>query len=128
MKKLLATTALISAIATSATAMDWSWENEITAEYMVDIEKTSIVYEPEMTIDVIADWAVDIGTTIPVYDSTADDSLVVFDTLEDGSRPNINLEVNYAGIRDNIELYGKTHWDIDKAERGEITVGMSFKF
>ena len=40
MKNLLATTALVSAIATSATAMDWSWENEITAEYMVDAEKT----------------------------------------------------------------------------------------
>ena len=128
MKNLLATTALISAIATSATAMDWSWENEITAEYMVDAEKTSIVYEPEMTIGIVADWAVDIGTKIPMYDSTATDSLVAFDILDDGSRPNINLEVNYGGLGENIELYGKTHWDIDEAERGDITVGASFKF
>ena len=32
MKTLLATTALIGAFATSASAIDWSWENEITAE------------------------------------------------------------------------------------------------
>ena len=104
MKNLLATTALISAIATSATAKDWSWENEITAEYMVDAEKTSVVYEPEMTIGIVADWAVDIGTKIPMYDSTATDSIVLFDNLDDGSRPKINFELNYAGIADNVEL------------------------
>ena len=128
MKNLIATTALICAMTTSATAMDWSWENEITAEYMVDAEKTSIVYEPEMTIGIVADWAVDIGTKIPMYDSTAKDSIVLFDNLDDGSRPNINLEVNYGGLADNVELYGKTHWDIDDGERGEVTVGMSFSF
>ena len=128
MKNLIATTALISAIATSATAMDWSWENEITAEYMVDAEKTSIVYETEMTIGIVADWAVDIGTKIPMYVSTATDCIVLFDNLDDGSRPNINLEVNYGGLGENIELYSKTHWDIDEGERGEVTVGMSFSF
>ena len=128
MKNLIATTALIGAMTTSATAMDWSWENEITAEYMVDAEKTSIVYEPEMTIGIVADWAVDIGTKIPMYDSTATDSIVLFDNLDDGSRPNIDFEINYAGIADNVELYGKTHWDIDEAERGDITLGASFKF
>ena len=40
--------------------------------------------------------------------------------------PNINFEVNYGGFGDNIQLYGKTHWDIDAEERGEVTVGMSF--
>mgnify|MGYP003318699686 CR=1 FL=1 len=128
MKNLIATAALVSAIATSATAMDWSWENEITAEYMVDAEKTSIVYEPEMSIGIVADWAVDIGTKIPMYDSTATGSIVLFDNLDDGSRPNIDFEINYAGIADNVELYGKTHWDIDEAERGDITLGASFKF
>ena len=128
MKNLIATAALVSAIATSATAMDWSWENEITAEYMVDAEKTSIVYEPEMTIGIVADWAVDIGTKIPMYDSTAKDNIVLFDNLDDGTRPNINFEVNYGGLADNVELYGKTHWDIDEGERGEVTVGMSFSF
>ena len=128
MKNLIATTALVSAIATSATAMDWSWENEITAEYMVDAEKTSVVYEPEMTIGIAADWAVDIGTKIPMYASTATDSIVLFDNLDDGSRPNLNFEVNYGGLADNVELYGKTHWDIDEAERGDITLGATFSF
>ena len=128
MRNLLATTALVSAIATSATAMDWSWENEITAEYMVDAEKTSIVYEPEMTIGIVTDWAVDIGTKIPMYDSTSKDSVVLFDSLEDGSRPNIDFELNYGGLADNIELYSKTHWDIDEGERGEVTIGATFSF
>ena len=66
MKNLIATTALVSAIATSATAMDWSWENEITAEYTVDAEKTSVIYEPEMTIGIVADWAVDILSLIHI--------------------------------------------------------------
>ena len=90
---------------------------------MVDAEMTCIVYEPEMTIGIVADWAVDIGTKIPMYDSTATDSIVLFDNLDDGSRPNINFELNYAGIADNVELYRKTHWDIDEAERGDITLG-----
>ena len=128
MKNLLATTALVSAIATSATAMDWSWENEITAEYSVDAEKTIMDYEPEMNISLTQDWGIDIGTKIPLYDSTATDSIVVFDLLDDGSRPNINLEVNYGGLYENIEIYGKTHWDIDEGERGDITIGTSFKF
>ena len=128
MKNLLATTALVSAIATSATAMDWSWENEITAEYSVDAEKTIMDYEPEMNISLTQDWGIDIGTKIPLYDSTATDSIVVFDLLDDGSRPNINFEVNYSGLYENIEIYGKTHWDIDEGERGDITLGTSFKF
>ena len=47
--------------------------------------------------------------------------------LDEGSRPkHRNFEVNYGGSGDNIQLYGKTHWDIDAEERGEVTVGMSF--
>ena len=40
--------------------------------------------------------------------------------------PNINFEVNYGGSGDNIQAYGKTHWDIDKEDPGEVTVGASF--
>ena len=127
MKILLATTALIGAFATSASAIDWSWENEITAEYAVDAEKTSMVYEPEMTIGLATDWELDIGTKIHIYDSTADDSFMLFDTLEDGSRPNLEFEVTY-DVRENLELYGKTQWDIDDAERDEVTIGASFSF
>tara|TARA_A100000164_G_scaffold322584_1_gene305877 strand:+ start:432 stop:815 length:384 start_codon:yes stop_codon:yes gene_type:complete len=127
MKTLLATTALIGAFATSASAIDWSWENEITAEYAVDAEKTSMVYEPEMTIGLATDWELDIGTKIHIYDSTAKDNFMLFDTLEEGSRPNLEFEVTY-DVRENVELYGKTEWDIDDAERDEVTIGMSFSF
>ena len=67
-------------------------------------------------------------TAVAIMTIYIQDSIVLFDNLDDGSRPNIDFEVNYAGIADNVELYGKTHWDIDEAERGEITVGASFKF
>ena len=127
MKTLLATTALIGAFATSASAIDWSWENEITAEYAVDAEKTSMVYEPEITIGLATDWELDIGTKIQIYDSTAKDNFMLFDTLEEGSRPNLEFEVTY-DVRENVELYGKTEWDIDDAERDEVTIGASFSF
>ena len=127
MKTLLATTALIGAFATSASAIDWSWENEITAEYAVDAEKTSMVYEPEMTIGLATDWELDIGTKIQIYDSTAKDNFMLFDTLEEGSRPNLEFEVTY-DVRENLELYGKTEWDIDDSERDEVTIGASFSF
>ena len=128
MKILLATTALIGAFATSASAIDWSWENEITAEYAVDAEKTSMVYEPEMTIGLATDWELDIGTKIHIYDSTAkDDNFMLFDTLKEGSRPNLEFEVTY-DVRENVELYGKTEWDIDDSERDEVTIGASFSF
>ena len=127
MKTLLATTALIGAFATSASAIDWSWENEITAEYAVDAEKTSMVYEPEITIGLATDWELDIGTKIQIYDSTAKDNFMLFDTLEEGSRPNLEFEVTY-DVRENLELYGKTEWDIDDSERDEVTIGASFSF
>ena len=132
MNRLLATVALLGAFtSTSAFAevgISWAWNNEVTAEYSVDAEKTIMDYEPEMNISLTQDWGLDIGTKIPLYDSTATDSVVAFDVLDEGSRPNINFEVNYGGFGDNIELYGKTHWDIDAEERGEVTVGMSFSF
>ena len=127
MKTLLATTALIGAFATSASAIDWRWENEITAEYAVDAEKTSMVYEPEITIGLATDWELDIGTKIHIYDSTAKDNFMLFDTLEEGSRPNLEFEVTY-DVRENLELYGKTEWDIDDSERDEVTIGASFSF
>ena len=102
MNRLLATVALLGAFtSTSAFAeggISWAWNNEVTAEYSVDAEKTIMDYEPEMNISLTQDWGIDIGTKIPLYDSTATDSIVVFDLLDDGSRPNINVEVNYGGL------------------------------
>ena len=130
MNRLLATLALIGASTTSAYAegISWQWNNEVTAEYSVDAEKTILDYEPEMEIGLAPDWSLDIGTKIPLYDSTAIDSVRIFDTLDEGNRPNIDFEVTYGGFGENIEVYGKTHWDIDKEDRGDVTVGMSFSF
>ena len=54
MNRLLATVALLGAFtSTSAFAeggISWAWNNEVTAEYSVDAEKTIMDYEPEMNI------------------------------------------------------------------------------
>ena len=86
-----------------------------------------MVYEPEITIGLATDWELDIGTKIHIYDSTAKDNFMLFDTLEEGSRPNLEFEVTY-DVRENLELYGKTEWDIDDSERDEVTIGASFSF
>jgi hypothetical protein len=99
----------------------------VTAEYAVDAEKTTLVYEPDLDISVRPDWTLSFGTTISMYDSSATDSVTVFDVLDDGSRPDLDIELEWA-IRENTEAYAKTSWDIDSSERKDITLGMSFSF
>lgn len=129
MNRLLATLALIGAFTTSAYAEGkiWSWSNEITAEYAVDAEKTTLIYEPDLDISVRPDWTLSLGTVISMYDSSASDSVTLWNVLEDGSRPDLDMELSWA-VRANTEAYAKTSWDIDDAERKDITIGMSFSF
>ena len=48
-------------------------------------------YEPRNEHRPTQDWGPDIGTKIPLYDSTATDSVVAFDVLDEGSRPKHQL-------------------------------------
>ena len=112
------------------TVAELSHSHDVTAEYSVDNEKTIMHYEPEI------EWNQDqlglsIGTLISIYDSSATDSFMLFDTLDEGNRPNINVELTY-NMGDMIplplEVYGKTGWDIDASERKDIKLGATISF
>ena len=112
------------------TVAELSHSHDVTAEYSVDNEKTIMHYEPEI------EWNQDqlglsIGTLISIYDSSATDSFMLFDTLDEGNRPNINVELTY-NMGDMIplplEVYGKTGWDIDASERTDIKLGATISF
>ena len=112
------------------TVAELSHSHDVTAEYSVDNEKTIMHYEPEI------EWNQDqlglsIGTLISIYDSSATDSFMLLDTLDEGNRPNINVELTY-NMGDMIplplEVYGKTGWDIDASERTDIKLGATISF
>ena len=73
-----------------AEGISWAWNNEVQ-QYSVDAEKTIMDYEPRNEHRPTQDWGLDIGTKIPLYDSTATDSIVAFDVLDEGSRPKHQL-------------------------------------
>ena len=107
-----------------------SHNHDVTTEYSVDNEKTIMKYEPEI------EWNRDqlelsISTLISIYDSSATDSFMLFDTLDEGSRPDVNLELTYDMgdmILLPVEVYGKTSWDIDASERKDIKLGATISF
>lgn len=112
------------------TVAELSHSHDVTAEYSVDNEKTIMHYEPEI------EWNQDqlglsIGTLISIYDSSATDSFMLFEMLDEGNRPNINVELTY-NMGDMIplplEVYGKTGWDIDASERTDIKLGATISF
>ena len=131
MKLLSSLTAFLAVLLFATyTVAELSHSHDVTAEYSVDNEKTIMHYEPEI------EWNQDqlglsIGTLISIYDSSATDSFMLFDTLDEGNRPNINVELTY-NMGDMIplplEVYGKTGWDIDASERTDIKLGATISF
>ena len=107
-----------------------SHNHDVTTEYSVDNEKTIMKYEPEI------EWNRDqlelsISTLISIYDASATDSFMWFDTLDEGRRPDGNLELTYDMgdmILLPVEVYGKTSWDIDASERKDIKLGATISF
>ena len=131
MKLLSSLTAFLAVLLFATyTVAELSHSHDVTAEYSVDNENTIIKYEPEI------EWNQDqlslsIGTLISIYDSSATDSFMLFDTLDEGNRPNINLELTYDMgdmIPLPVEVYGKTSWDIDTSERKDIKLGATISF
>ena len=131
MKLLSSITAFLAVLffATNTVA-ELSHSHDVTAEYSVDNENTIMHYEPEI------EWNHDqlelsIGTLISIYDSSATDSFMLFEMLDEGNRPNINVELTY-NMGDMIplplEVYGKTGWDIDASERTDIKLGATISF
>ena len=132
MRKTLIALATLFA-ATTAQAADLapglSLDTEIKAFRTMDAERNQITIEPEVRWEPTVDGALSltVGTLVSAYDSDATDSVTLFDTLDEGSRPNIDLGVYYT-LNNGAELYGETAWDIDAEDRTDVEVGVSFKF
>ena len=130
-KTLIALAALFAA--TTAQAADLapglSLDTELKAFRSIDAERNQITIEPELrwvpTVD--GPLSLTVSSLISAYDSNAADEFTILDTLEDGSRPNIDFGAYYAASP-NATIYGETSWDIDAEDRGEVEVGVSFKF
>jgi len=106
-----------------------SLDTEIKAFHKVDAETSHITVEPELRYT-HADGPLSVygSTLVTAYDgAAADDNFVLFDVLDEGSRPDITLGAEYT-INANAMVYGETTWDVDASDRGEIEVGLSFNF
>lgn len=131
-KTLIALAALFAA--TSAHAVDLApgvvLETEVKAWHEVDAEKNYLTINPEV------EWTpnagaltLSVGTVVTAYETDAgtDSSFILFDALEEGSRPNIDLGAEY-DLGNGAELFGETSWDVDAEDRTELKVGVSFTF
>lgn len=118
---------------TAAMALDitpnLSLDTEVKAFHKVDAHTQHITIEPEFNWKPIGDATTfSVGTIITGYDSSlTGDHFVLFDAVEDGSHPDLNLEVNHM-LQPGLTVYGKTKWDFNIAEREEIEAGLSWKF
>jgi len=133
MRKTLALCALLATTVTTAQAADLApgvtLDTEIKAWHKVDAETNHITINPEVN------WTpnsgpltLSVGTVITAYDSSlAGDSFILFDTLDDGSRPNIDFGADYA-ISGNTTAFAETSWDIDNSDRTELSVGVKITF
>ncbi len=136
MKKIIATTSLMAALATSAGAVDLalpglSLDTEVKAWHMVDAETNHITINPEMNWQPAPDGALtlSLGTVITAYetDHASGDDFAIINMLDEGQRPDLDLEATYM-LGNGGELFANTKWDIDNSERKEINVGVSFNF
>ena len=129
MKKVLLATA-IAALGTSASAADLGWglalNNDVTTEYNVDAEHFDVTWAPEVSYTIpMAPVELTAGATVKVWNTT--DEFALTDTFEEGSRPNLDLGASM-DISDNLEVYGKTAWDLNDSELEDIVVGATFSF
>ena len=103
-----------------------SFGGELKSLYNVDKSTTSVTVKPS-AIYGIGKTELEVSSVISAFDSTATDNMTLFNTLEKGSRPTIDLSATY-NWTDSLELEAKSSWDIDAAARGDITIGATFNF
>ena len=127
MKQLAVAGLVLALSSTSAMSAEiWgglSLDNEVNGEYNIDQEDLTINWTPEVGFST---WNIDLAVSskIPVW---AKDELALADVLEEGSRPNIDMSATYV-LTEGWEVYGKTHWDIDESEMGDIKIGATLNF
>ena len=99
---------------------------ELKSLYNLDKSTTSVTVKPSATYG-IGKTELEVSSVISAFDSTATDNIVLFDTLEKGSRPTIDLSATY-NWTDSLELEAKSSWDVNAAARGDVTIGATFNF
>lgn len=123
--KYLLTTVAAAVVATSASAgvdlgNGLSFGGEVVAERNVDQSDSTIVVTPELTYtrDLLE---ITLGTDLSVYDNE-----FVLDTTFQ-TKPTLDLGVSY-DLREDLELYGNTSWDLETETRGDLVIGAKFSF
>ena len=103
-----------------------SFGGEANAEYNTETSSMAVTLTPEANYALGA-TTFTLSSALSVYDSTASDKWAITNVLEKGSRPDLDLGVTY-DLRDDLEVYANTGWDIDAEKRKDVTVGVTFSF
>jgi len=122
--KVITTAAAAALLSTAVSAADigsgLSVGAEVDANWQVDAEALTMTLTPEMAY---SNWGNEftVSTDLDIWSAEEFQLGNSFDGMV------LDFEVTRPWIS-NIELYAKTSWDIDAAERGEISVGGKFSF
>ena len=123
------TTLLAAAFAVIGTPMladGLSFGGEVETEYNMDAQKMTVILSPETRYEMGA-ATFTLSSDLSIYDSSAVDSWTATNLLEEGSRPDIDVTVEYK-LQDGLTVYGETGWDIDAKDRKDVIVGVNFAF
>ena len=123
------TTLLAAAFAVIGTPMladGLSFGGEVETEYNMDAEKMTVILSPETRYEMGA-ATFTLSSDLSIYDSSAVDSWTATNLLEEGSRPDLDVTVEYV-LQDGLTVYGETGWDIDAKDRKDVIVGVNFAF
>jgi len=99
---------------------------ESTAEYNADQEHMTLTLTPKATY-AFGQMDFTASSELSMYDSAAADHFAVANLLEEGSRPDLDIEATYY-LQGGLSVFAKTGWDIDASERKDIIVGATFAF
>lgn len=123
------TTLLAAAFAVIGTPMladGLSFGGEVETEYNMDAEKMTVILTPETRYEMGA-ATFTLSSDLSIYDSSAVDHWTAMNLMDEGSRPDIDVEVTYK-LQDGLTVYGETGWDIDAKDRKDVIVGVKFAF
>lgn len=123
------TTLLAAAMAVIATPMfaeGLRFGGESTTEYNADQEHMTVTLTPKVTYAWgQADFTA--SSELSMYDSAAADHFTAMNLLEEGSRPDLDIEATYY-LQGGLSVFAKSGWDIDAKERKDVVVGATFAF
>lgn len=121
--KFAALTAAALLAATSAQAIDLgatglSLGVDTTAEYNIDAENMTLTTTPELGYNMYGFVNLTVGADIAIYD----DEFVMGDEL-----PTLDFGASTL-IRENLELYLETGYDLEAEDMSDVVVGATFSF